>query len=202
MLLAPWRAGRVLSSMRAYRDVVCCVCLGERRRSSVTIGIARSDSYLSSATAFSTIRVGTANSGRLGSALRRELADVPVGALLLALPLRGVNSPRRERQRRVVARALSALGPGVGSRARALGWRVPKVAWNERTSSLVAWHSQRTNPQWEGVGSLAGARPWAASDAPGFTAKGASGPCASVHAAVALQGLLDQEMGGWPNTFG
>ena len=200
-LLPHLRAGRLLSALRPYTEAVCCVHVRRGR-----IGLARSDPYLSCAIAIGELRAPRPRAAT--ARLRRALADVPVGLLLLGLPIRRGGSgaavaaattaaaaapptpPRglAPSRRRALARALAAVRPEA----------VRLCAWDARTSLGSAQREQRINTQWDGVGDLSGGRPWAA----GGSASSARRVCAGTHAAVALQSLLDSEMGGWPNTFG
>ena len=75
MLLPSPRLGHVLATLRPY-TVIVSVCRVGR-----SIGVAKSDPYLSAATA-----VGSATRW---SELQRLLTDIPVGAIVVAQPLRG-----------------------------------------------------------------------------------------------------------------
>ena len=227
MLLAQRHAGRVLSSMSPYSEVVCCVCTMDRLRrnplvegassrstrgrgrSRLVVGLARSDPYLCSANAVGELALrATTRPSSLAYALRAALAQdaTPVGAILLALPMHGRpnRTPRHEQQRRVLARSLQrAWSGGTGPRGR-----VPLIAWDTRSRLFDASLQHRDNILWQGVGSLRGCgRPWAAAavSTSGKLDMGstrATAPSAGTQAAVALQCLLDAETGGWPNTFG
>ena len=75
MLLPSPRLGHILATLRPY-TVIVSVCRVGR-----SIGIAKSDPYLSAATA-----VGSATRW---SELRSLLADIPVGAVVVAQPMHG-----------------------------------------------------------------------------------------------------------------
>ena len=109
-------------------------------------------------------------------ALRGALATCSVGLVVLALPLRGRHAVPRHvhRLRRALSRTL----------ARAPGGRPHvAVAWDRRLTLADARRESVRNDLWE-IDGLDGAR-----------------VRPSVQAAVALQDLLDEEMGGWPNTY-
>lgn len=206
MLLPPHMAGRVLSAMRPYSEVVCCVHMGQGR-----YGLARSDPYLSCASVFGEM-AAPGGPHLAATRLLRELTSerVPVGMLVLGLPMRcedvggdddfaaagqgaadlaAAAAARADSERGALARALASAASSAGGGGRAVA-AVPLCAYDGRVTLAAARHEQQTNAQWESVGALDG------------------GACstqqlgAGVHAAVALQSLLDEEMGGWPNTFG
>lgn len=168
MLAPPRMAGRLLASMPPYTEVLCVASTGLRR-----IGLARSDPYLSKATA-----MAPAQPSALG--LRRALSSgAQIGLVIVALPLRGRQSVQQLvlRSRRLLGRALSRAG-----------FTRPQcrmMAWDRRLTLDAAQREQRRNELWQidGLMHSRTIRP-------------------STHAAVALQDLLDDEMGGWPNTFG
>ena len=168
-MLAPSRmAGRLLSSMPPYTEVLCVASTGLHR-----VGLARSDPYLSKATTMAPARPTA-----LG--LRRALySGAQIGLVIVALPLRGRQSVQQLvlRSRRLLGRALSRAG-----------FTRPQcrmMAWDRRLTLDAAQREQRRNELWQidGLMHSRTIRP-------------------STHAAVALQDLLDEEMGGWPNTFG
>lgn len=168
-MLAPSRmAGRLLSSMPPYTEVLCVASTGLHR-----VGLARSDPYLSKATTMAPARPTA-----LG--LRRALySGAQIGLVIVALPLRGRQSVQQLvlRSRRLLGRALSRAG-----------FTRPQcrmMAWDRRLTLEAAQREQRRNELWQidGLMHSRTIRP-------------------STHAAVALQDLLDEEMGGWPNTFG
>ena len=114
--------------------------------------------------------------------LKRALSTgAPVGLVVLALPLRGRQAVQQHvlRSRRLLSRALLRVGSAAWSP------RVRLVTWDKRLTLEGARRERLQNDQWEAVDGLFGSR-----------------VCPSTHAAVALQDLLDAEMGGWPNTFG
>ena len=137
------------------------------------VGLARSDPYLSKATTMAPARPTA-----LG--LRRALySGAQIGLVIVALPLRGRQSVQQLvlRSRRLLGRALSRAG-----------FTRPQcrmMAWDRRLTLEAAQREQRRNELWQidGLMHSRTIRP-------------------STHAAVALQDLLDEEMGGWPNTFG
>ena len=199
MLRPQWRATILLSAMRPYTEVVCCVRLDRRR-----IGLARSDPYLSCATALPEISSMRGSLSALRAALREALADVPVGLVLFGLPMRrgagggggvggGGGGAAHRRQRRLLARALARAAPTLFARA-GLG-----CAWDKQLSMREARREQRKSEQWDSIGCPDAGRPWAARGG-GVRAERRVG--AGVHAAVSLQTFLDEETGGWPNTFG
>jgi hypothetical protein len=112
--------------------------------------------------------------------LRRALSSgAQIGLVIVALPLRGRQSVQQLvlRSRRLLGRALSRAG-----------FTRPQcrmMAWDRRLTLDAAQREQRRNELWQidGLMHSRTIRP-------------------STHAAVALQDLLDEEMGGWPNTFG
>ena len=157
MLLPSPRLGHILATLRPY-TVIVSVCRVGR-----SIGIAKSDPYLSAATA-----VGSATRW---SELRRLLADIPVGAIVVAQPLHGC----RAFAHRPLAQSLARTNRDCRF-----------VAWDARTTLADARREAADNDQWVETG-VSEVRRRAAPH---------------VHAAVALQAALDQEMGGWPNTFG
>ena len=170
-------ASRIISEMRPYSEAVCIVMRSQK------IGIARSDPYLSSASALSDIDV---RRGRIGAKLQHALKDIPVGALFFGLPMQGFGSDDHHgqliRQRRTIARVVSKLHKLGTTRT----WLIPYCLRDRRVSILEARKEQRENEQWDAVGLIGHA----------------GSASASIHAAVALQDLLDEETGGWPNTFG
>ena len=143
--------------LRPY-TVVVSVCRVGR-----SIGVAKSDPYLSAATA-----VGSATRR---SELRHLLADIPVGAIVIAQPMHGC----RAFAHRPLAQSLARINRDCRF-----------VAWDARATLADARREAADNDQWVETG-VSEVRRRAAPH---------------VHAAVALQAALDQEMGGWPNTFG
>ena len=107
--------------------------------------------------------------------LPAALSELRIGALVLAEPLRDRPTPSdsiTSRQQRLLQAILRA------------GRSEPCVAWDRTLSLQCAISRQRENEQWSDVGEL--------------STKSSFG----VHAAVALQDLLDEHMDGWRNTFG
>ena len=162
--IAPRRAGLVLASLRPYA-LVASVCRVGRWH-----GLAVSDPYLSCATPLAAVPV---SGGVL--ALQSALRRLPIGALLLGLPLR---------QRGRANGAPRSLGIRLSQGACVIG-RLPRLH-GAPPSLAEARAKQRDDPLWGEVGlPLDGAR-----------------ISPAVHAAACLQTVLDEEMGGWPNTFG
>lgn len=183
--------------MRPYTEVVAAVCLGRGR-----VGLARSDPYLSCATQIA--ELPTTSLRASAHALRRALTDVPIGLVLVGLPMRrragyayAATDADHRRHRRSLARLLLRAVPSLARRAKLCGW-------DTRMALSEARHEQLTNEQWEGIGGLDAGAPWSARVPRGRPVSAACPwrVCAGAHAAVSLQSLLDEEMGGWPNTFG
>ena len=118
MLLPSPRLGHVLATLRPY-TVLVSVCRVGR-----SIGIAKSDPYLSAATA-----VGSATRW---SELRRLLSDIPVGAIVVAQPMHGCRA--------------FAYRPLAQSLARINDCRF--VAWDARTTLADARREAADNDQW------------------------------------------------------
>ena len=119
-------------------------------------------------------------------ALKQALQDTPVGALLVAAPLQRHGSsgtPRFPRATAALQRSLEARL----ARCSSLGL-LPRIL-GPPTTLAHAREQQREEPElWVAVGvPLGGSR----SKVP-----------PAVQAAAALQTVLDEEMGGWRNTFG
>lgn len=120
-------------------------------------------------------------------ALQQALQDTPVGALLVAAPLQRHGSsgtPRFPRATAALQRSLEARlarCSSLGLLPRILG--PPTTLAHSRTQQLE-------EPElWEAVG------------VPPLGGSSSKVPPA-VQAAAALQSVLDEEMGGWRNTFG
>ena len=109
-------------------------------------------------------------------ALREAIEGFRVGLVVLGLPLLGNGHSQTRFHRRHLAQVL----------ARHKAWRpgVRYLAWDSQLSPDSALRECLTNMQWSAVGRL-DEKPLSA----------------GTQAAVALQNLLDEEMGGWPNTF-
>ena len=183
MMLAPHRASSVLSTLRPYTEVLCCVRVGRR------LGLARTDPYLSCAEAIGEgLPLARA---QLSSTLRAALAQLPLGAVALALPLRRTGGPGRPRlataRRRRLVRAITDAAPALR--------RLRPLAIDQRLDLVTAAQQQRSNVQWQATGPITQPQ-HAYRSVWGRRAR----PTASVHAAVALQNLLDEHMGGWPNS--
>jgi RNase H-fold protein (predicted Holliday junction resolvase) len=199
MLRAQSLAGRTFAQQVAYTDVYCCVCVPSYRNAAVQLGFAKSDPYLSTATALGTI-VGHSPS-RLARKLSNMLSRSNVGSLFFALPHQCANTRRTQalRWRRGVARALMRQ-PDLSSLWR----RVQFVAWDGRrwhdnnSHGRAAWreqgsNEQGSNEQW--VDARALSKPWA-SDASASASSRMLRSEPGLQAEVALQSALDQEMGG------
>lgn len=166
--------------MRPY-SLIASVCRVGR-----TVGVAISDPYLSCAAPLCAVQ--SAQPLAVQEALRRK----PIGALLLALPLEHHHRPR-SRQRRLAALLRRALGTRLSTSAVAIG-RLPMIRAAPTALAEVFGKARDAPELWSEVG-LPEAQPDASTRLSPMLPP-------AVHAAATLQVVLDEEMGGWPNTFG
>ena len=139
-MLAPSRmAGRLLSSMPPYTEVLCVASTGLHR-----VGLARSDPYLSKATTMAPARPTA-----LG--LRRALySGAQIGLVIVALPLRGRQSVQQLvlRSRRLLGRTVACglhapavphdgLGSAVDSRGGAARAATQRALADRRADALA-----------------------------------------------------------------
>ena len=173
--------------MRPYSVALCLV------RTSRGIGIAHSDPYLSTATP-----LATSPADATAADLRSLLEGLPVGVVVLGLPTCGhpsrTQSRDEEEDRRVaLAEHLHAGGLLPSSTAFSM--------WDRRLTAEEIRHHCSTSDLWESISSALRASD-ALPDAKGACPSETAPLLPELEAAIALQDLLDEEMGGWPNTFG
>ena len=173
-------AGLALSRMRPYSIAVCIV-----RTNAGAIGVAKSDPYLSTATPIAALQASPLAS----EDLRSVLQGLPIGAFVLGLPVCGTEGFAAERR----ALAQSVLHTNGASTTAAC------CMWDRRLAAGTVLDKCATSVLWEAVDHrLADAAIAADRFEDGL-------PCPlppELDAAIALQDCLDEEMGGWPNTFG
>ena len=169
-------AGRVLAGMRPYSLVVSVCRVGR------SVGVAISDPYLSCAAPLCTVPSARP------LALQEALRSRPIGALLLGLPLEHRHRPHG-RQRRLAALLRRTLGMRLSLSAVAVG-RLPTIRAAPTALAEVFGKAHDAPELWSEVG-LPDKQPDASMRL-----------SPAVHAAATLQAVLDEEMGGWPNTFG
>ena len=163
--------------MRPYSLAVCVV-----RTSTGAIGVAKSDPYLSTATPIAALALPLASED-----LHSVLQGLPIGVLVLGLPVCGTEGYAAGRR----ALAESVLHTSGASTTAVC------CMWDRRLAAATVLDKCAASDLWEAVGNgLAEA-----------SADGVEGGLPrplppELDAAIALQDCLDEEMGGWPNTFG
>jgi len=122
--------------------------------------------------------------------LQRALRGVAVGGLLLCLPMPGTDRGAAllaASQRRRLGLAAALLGHNGGVR------QLPLAFWDGRQSLAETRRLHASDPLWDGLDLKL-------PHSPGTPMRPAV-PLPT-HAAVALQAMLFDYCGGWPNTFG
>lgn len=172
-------ASHHLRNLRPYTLVLSIIRPTCRSRK---IGIALSDPYLSCVE--SSRQLNSVRMLRIG----RFIDASRIGLVVFGLPLRFRNSTLKHAAaaRRMLARTIGRVRLGSSN--------CPAVCYDKRMTLREAQREERANSQWSALRELRGA-------ATG-TQHYERGVALSMHAAVALQNLLDDEYGGWPNTFG
>lgn len=173
--------GVALARMRPYSAALCIV------RSRQRIGFAHSDPYLSTATP-----IATANFDASPSDLRHLLEDVSVGLIVLgSAPALDFSSYKEQL---ILPESVQAISSN----------SISCCEWEcNLTLEEVRYHCS-TSDHWENVSTaLNGSGTMLAKELQERTNQPSHTLLLPHHAAaIALQHLLDEEIGGWMNTFG
>ena len=165
----------LLSKLTPYTVAIGLVRSGRR------IGIAYSDPYLSCATPLASLPA-RATPWEVAAVLQ----GIPVGVVVLGLP------PSRSRASSDDAGALRSMAMHLQRQAGSPLVAVQQCVWRRQVSADEVRAQCADNALWQEIASAVAERP-----------RGGGGAAApAVLAAISLQDLLDEEMGGWPNMFG
>ena len=166
----------LLSQMTPYSVAVGFVRSGGR------LGIAYSDPYLSCATPLASLPT-RAKPWDVAAALQ----GIPVGVLVLGLPIRGGQNGSRDD-----VAALQSMATHLHRQTGSPLGAVQQCVWRRRMSASEVRSQCTDNALWQEIASAVG----------DDCRRGGAGVAPAAMAAISLQDLLDEEMGGWPNTFG
>jgi len=174
------RTTRQLCGQLPPYNVVAAIVCGDGRM----CGIALSDPYLSCATAFAQVEASPC-------ALQRALEGMPVGGLLLGLPM--IASQRDARLLRASCRRRHRLSASLLRFPGGVG-RLPFAYWDARQSINETRRLHYSDALWDALDLSDLTTPSGTSARPDVLLP--------THAAVSLQSMLFDYCDGWPNTFG